>query len=149
MGGFWEGLESVFGGELILNLNVELISNRNACESANVRELARVPVQNQFHDADDGDDGDVRARTSTHGRRTSTYIDVCRRTIKTALSVPLLLRFCLMLAQFFALVTHFFDILTHLKLSCNFLTFFNDFSSSFGGFGVVWGWILGGFFEDF
>ena len=55
----------------------------------------------------------------------------------------------LMLAQFFALVTHFFDILTHLKLSCNFLTFFNDFSSSFGGFGVVWGWILGGFFEDF
>ena len=99
MGGFWEGLESVFGGELILNLNVELISNRNACESANVRELARVPVQNQFHDADDGDDGDVRARTSTHGRRTSTYIDVCRRTIKTALSVPLLLRFCLMLAH--------------------------------------------------
>ena len=54
-----------------------------------------------------------------------------------------------MLAQFFALVTHFFDILTHLKLSCNFLTFFNDFSSSFGGFGVVWGWILGGFFDDF
>ena len=86
-------MESVFGGELILNLNVELISNRNACESANVRELARVPVQNQFHDAGDGDDGDVRARTSTHGRRTSTYIDVCRRTIKTALSVPLLLRF--------------------------------------------------------
>ena len=93
-------MESAFGGELILNLNVELISNRNACESANVRELARVPVQNQFHDADDGDDGDVRARTSTHGRRTSTYIDVCRRTIKTALSVPLLLRFFLMLAHF-------------------------------------------------
>ena len=142
MGGFWEGLESVFGGELILNLNVELISNRNACESANVRELARVPVQNQFHDADDGDDGDVRARTSTHGRRTSTYIDVCRCTIKTALPVPLLLRFGHMLA-------HLFDFFTHLKLSCNFLTFFNDFSSSFGGFGVVWGWILGGFFEDF
>ena len=57
--------------------------------------------------------------------------------------------FGLMLAQFFALVTHFFDILTPLKLSCNFLTFFDDFSSSFGGFGVVWGWILGGFFEDF
>ena len=75
MGGFWEGLESVFGGELILNLNVELISNRNACESANVRELARVPVQNQFHDAGDGDDGDVRARTSTHGRRACTYVD--------------------------------------------------------------------------
>ena len=66
-----------------------------------------------------------------------------------ALSVPLLLRFCLMLAYFFALVTHFFDILTPLKLSCNFLTFFDDFSSSFGGFGVVWGWILGGFFDDF
>ena len=49
LGGFWEGLESVFGGELILNLNVELISNRSACESANVGELARVPVQNQFH----------------------------------------------------------------------------------------------------
>ena len=49
----------------------------------------------------------------------------------------------------FALVAHFFDFFTHLKLSCNFLTFFNDFSSSFGGFGVVWGWILGGFFEDF
>ena len=42
-----------------------------------------------------------------------------------------------------------FDFFTHLKLSCNFLTFFNDFSSSFGGFGVVWGWILGGFFRDF
>ena len=53
------------------------------------------------------------------------------------------------LAPFFALFRNFFDILTHLKLSCNFLTFFNDFSSSFGGFGVVWGWILGGFFEDF
>ena len=51
--------------------------------------------------------------------------------------------------SFFALVAHFFDFFTHLKLSCNFLTFFNDFSSSFGGFGVVWGWILGGFFEDF
>ena len=50
---------------------------------------------------------------------------------------------------FFALVAHFFDFFTHLKLSCNFLTFFNDFSSSFGGFGVVWGWILGGFFDDF
>ena len=48
-----------------------------------------------------------------------------------------------MLAQCFALVTHFFDILTPLKLSCNLLTFFDDFSSSFGGFGVVWGWILG------
>ena len=69
-----------------------------------------------------------------------------------ALSVPLLLRFELMLvnlSHFFALVAHFFDFFTHLKLSCNFLTFFNDFSSSFGGFGVVWGWILGGFFEDF
>ena len=51
--------------------------------------------------------------------------------------------------SFFALVAHFFDFFTHLKLSCNFLMFFNDFSSSFGGFGVVWGWILGGFFEDF
>ena len=51
--------------------------------------------------------------------------------------------------SFFALVAHFFDFFTHLKLSCNFLTFFNDFSSSFGGFGVVWGWILGGFFDDF
>ena len=68
-----------------------------------------------------------------------------------ALSVPLLLRFGHMLAHFshfFALVAHFFDILTHLKLSCNFLTFFHDFSSSFGGFGVVWGWILGCFFSD-
>ena len=108
MGGFWEGLESVFGGELILNLNVELISNRNACESANVRELARVLVQNQFHDADDGDDGDVRARTSTHGRRTSTYIDVCRRTIKTALSVPLLLRFLPYVGSFFRSCDSFF-----------------------------------------
>ena len=51
--------------------------------------------------------------------------------------------------SFFAFFRNFFDILTHLKLSCNFLAFFNDFSSSFGGFGVVWGWILGGFFEDF
>ena len=111
MGGFWEGLESVFGGKLILNLNVELISNRNACESANVRELARVPVQNQFHDADDGDDGDVRARTSTHGRRTSTYIDVCRRTIKTALSVPLLLRFMGGSWHHFSLFFAFFSII--------------------------------------
>ena len=53
--------------------------------------------------------------------------------------------FTFMLAHF----SHFFDILTHLKLSCNFLMFFKDFSSSFGGFGVVWGWILGGFFDDF
>ena len=52
-------------------------------------------------------------------------------------------------SHFFALVGHFFDFFTHLKLSCNFLTFFNDFSSSFGGFGVVWGWILGGLFDDF
>ena len=111
-------MESVFGGELILNLNVELISNRNACESANVRELARVPVQNQF--ADDGDDGDVRARTSTHGRRTSTYIDVCRRTIKTALSVPLLLRFELMLAHF----SHFFAIFSIFLRLLSYLGFF-------------------------
>ena len=110
-------MESVFGGELILNLNVELISNRNACESAKVGELARVPVQNQVHDADDGDDGDVRARTSTHGRRTSTYIDICRRTIKTALSVPLLLRFCFMLAHFSHVWRKFFDFSTCLKSS--------------------------------
>ena len=57
--------------------------------------------------------------------------------------------FASLLGAFFALVTHFFDFLTHLKSSCNFLTFLNDFSSSFGGFGVVWGWILGGFFDDF
>ena len=50
---------------------------------------------------------------------------------------------------FFALVAHFFDFFTHRQLSCNFLTFFNAFSSSFGSFGVVWGWILGGFFDDF
>ena len=62
---------------------------------------------------------------------------------------PGLRGFELMLAHFshfFALVAHFFDILMHLKLSCNFLTFFNDFSSSLRGFGMVWGWILGGFF---
>ena len=53
------------------------------------------------------------------------------------------------LAPFFALVAHFFDFLTHFKLSYNFLTFFNDFSSNFAGFGVVLGWILEGFFEDF
>ena len=114
-------MESAFGGELILNLNVELISNRNACESANVGELARVPVQNQFHDADDGDDGDVRARTSTHGRRTSTYIDVCRRTIKTALSVPLLLRFLEGSWRFFRTCGSFFrvfDVSQALKPSC-------------------------------
>jgi len=50
------------------------------------------------------------------------------------------------LVPFFAFFRNFFDILTHLKLSCNFLTFFNDFSSSLRGFGMVWGWILGGFF---
>ena len=54
-----------------------------------------------------------------------------------------------MLANFSHIWLIFFDFFTHLKLSCNFLTFFNDFSSSFGGFGVVWGWILGGFFDDF
>ena len=135
-----------------MNLNVELISNRNACESANVCELAHVPVQNQLHDADDGDDGDVRARTSTHGRRTSTYIDVCRRTIKTALSVPLLLRFCLMLAHFshfFALVAHFFEFLTHLKSCCVFSMIFFDFGLIFRGFGRVLGRVLGGFFNYF
>ena len=53
------------------------------------------------------------------------------------------------LVPFFAFFRNFFDILTHLKLSCNFLTFFNDFSSSLRGFGMVWGWILGGFSRIF
>ena len=51
--------------------------------------------------------------------------------------------------SFFVFFRIFFDFFVHLKVSCIFLMFFNDFSSSFGGFGVVWGWILGGFFEDF
>ena len=46
-------------------------------------------------------------------------------------------------SHFFALVANFFDFFTHLKLSCNFLMFLNDLSSSFGGFGVVWWCILG------
>ena len=76
-------------------------------------------------------------------RRLTTYDKDCAfRSIATQV-------LGLMLAQFFALVTHFVDILTPLKLSWNSLTFFKDFSTSFGGFGVVWGWILGCFFDDF
>ena len=74
-----------------------------------------------------------------------------------ALSVPLLLRFYTAgsvdlwggLGSILRIFSQFFRYFDHLKLSCNFLMFFNDFSSSFGGFGVIWGWILGGFFEDF
>jgi len=57
-----------------------------------------------------------------------------------------ILPLCWLIVRIFS---QFFRFLTHLKLSCIFLMFFNDFSSSFGGFGMVWGWILGGFFEDF
>ena len=62
---------------------------------------------------------------------------------------PGLRGFELMLAHvgsFFALVAHFFDIFTHLKLSCNFLTFFNDFFFEFWRF---LGWFGDGFWEVF
>ena len=70
----------------------------------------------------------------------------------TALSVPLLFRFMLMLghfSHFFALVAHFFDFFTHLKSSCIFDTFWGGFGAIFQGFARVWGGILGGFFDDF
>ena len=69
-----------------------------------------------------------------------------------ALSVPLLLRFCFLLAHFshfFALVAHFFDFLARLKPSCVFLSIFFDFGWIFRGFGRGLGRILGGFFDDF
>ena len=48
-------------------------------------------------------------------------------------------------SHFFALVANFFDFFTHLKLSCNFLTFFNDFSRVL----EVWGWFGDGFWKVF
>ena len=50
------------------------------------------------------------------------------------------------LVSFFAVFRNFFDVLTHLKLSCNFLSFFNDFALSLRGSGMVWVSILEGFF---
>ena len=52
-------------------------------------------------------------------------------------------------SHFFALVAHFFDFLTHLKLSCIFVTIFCDFFGNLGGFGRVWGGVLGGVFHYF
>ena len=46
-------------------------------------------------------------------------------------------------------MAHFFDFLTHLKSSCIFVVIFGDLSSIFGGFGMVLGRILEGFFDEF
>ena len=55
-----------------------------------------------------------------------------------ALSVPLLLRFCLMLAHFSLLWLIFFDFLTHLTSSCIFLIIFGELHRFLQVLGRFW-----------